>query len=964
MNGGNKKMTVVWEDVISVINLIIPHIVFLGIAIMTILGIVIYAKKFNKKKRRLVRSEAMVAFFMVIILILNLIMTGPLKNLISSSFAKLGTLNEATIANSISTIDNVASEGFVLAKNEDNALPLEDNNVNVFGWSATNPLFGGTGSGSIDTSTSVGIIESLENAGYNINHDLLDLYTEYRIDRPVIDINAGQDWTLPEVPRNQYPLDLIEEAKNFSENAIVVISRSGGEGADLPHDMGAVMDGSFNQGTKYTQASYKDNSDSYNDFTEGQHYLELSQTERDMIELVDENFENVIVVYNGANTFELDWINEYENINGVILAPAPGIYGFNTLGKIFNGDINPSGRTVDTWASDLTRSAVYNNIGSFAYDNVDDVVASAKENWERADGIVGFLNYNEGIYVGYKFYETAAEEGLINYEEEVTLPFGYGLSYTSFEQEITNFEENGNVVNIEVTVRNTGNTAGKETVQLYYTPPYENGGIEKASVNLIRFAKTGQIAPGDQAVIALEFPIEEMAAYDESGDGKYILEQGLYDISLRSDSHTVIANESIEVGQDIIYPNFMESEDVNNKLEFAGGNLNYLSRENGFGNYVEATQGPINFSATEQIEANGTWDLEAHNNPTDKMPITDAENNLELYDLRGVAFDDPLWDDLLDQMNIAEVVNFIAYGGHQLPPIDSLGKVRTLETDGPAGVNSYMTGAFGTGFSSELLLAQTWNTELSSEMGSAIATEFAEFGFSGWYGPSMNIHRSPFGGRNFEYYSEDGYLSGAMAVSAVSAAYDQGVYPFLKHFAFNEQETNRNAMVNTWLNEQSARELYLKPFEMVIKDKEEFDPLAIMSAFNYIGNDWVGSNDNLLNGILRSEWGFEGLVLSDYFGNYGYMDADRAIRGGTDVMLGTAGNEAILTDQSSATSVINMRKAVKNALFTVVNSRAYETNPNAEMPFWQRILYISTSVLVLLLTLWAYYEYRRYQKVE
>lgn len=957
-------MTVVWEDVISVINLIIPHLIFIGIAIIAVIGIMIYAKKFNKKKRRLVRSESVIAFFMVVILIVNLIMTGPLKNLASSSFAQLGSLTEATIANSMSTIDNVASEGFVLAKNEENALPLENDNVNVFGWAATNPLFGGTGSGAIDTSTSIGILESLENAGYNLNQDLLDLYTKYRIDRPVIDINAGQDWTLPEVPRDQYSNDLIEEAQNFSENAIVVISRSGGEGADLPHDMGAVMDGSFDQGTKYTQASYENNSDDYDDFTEGQHYLELTQTERDMIELVDENFENVIVVYNGANTFELGWINEYENINGVILAPAPGIYGFNTLGNIINGEINPSGKTVDTWANDLTQTAVYNNIGSFAYDNVGDVVATAQENWDRADGIVGFLNYNEGIYVGYKFYETADEEGLIDYEEEVTLPFGYGLSFTDFEQEITNFEEDGGVVNVEVTVRNTGDTAGKEVVQLYYTPPYENGGIEKASVNLIRFTKTGEILPGDEAVLELEFPVEAMAAYDESGEGEYILEQGLYNISLRSDSHTVIVDETIEVDEDIIYPNFMESEDVNNKLEFANGDLTYLSRENGFENYEEATQAPTNFSATEPIEANGTWNLEEHNDPNDEMPTTDADNGLELFGLRGVAFDDPLWDDLLDQMNIDEVVNFIAYGGHQTPPIDSLGKARTLETDGPAGVNSYMTGAFGTGFPSELLLAQTWNTELSYEMGGTIASEFAEFGFSGWYGPSMNIHRSPFGGRNFEYYSEDGYLSGEMAVYTVDAAYEQGVYPFLKHFAFNEQETNRNAMVNTWLNEQSARELYLKPFEMVVKEKEEFEPLAIMSAFNYIGNDWVGSNDNLLNGILRGEWGFEGLVLSDYFGNYGYMDADRAIRGGTDVMLGTAGNEAILTDQTSATSVLNMRNAVKNALFTIVNSRAYETNPNAQMPAWQRTLYIITAVLVLFLALWAYYEYRRYQKAE
>ena len=380
-----------------------------------------------------------------------------------------------------------------------------------------------------------------------------------------------------------------------------------------------------------------------------------------------------------------------------------------------------------------------------------------------------------------------------------------------------------------------------------------------------------------------------------------------------------------------------------NKLDFAEGNLTYLSRNNGFENYEEAVKAPEDFELEGEVQGNGTWNPEEYNNPDDVMPATGARNGLNLYDLRGADYDDPRWEELLDQMTVDEMVELIAYGGHQTAAVKSVEKIRTLDTDGPAGLNSITIGAFGTGYCSEILIAQTWNEELAKKAGEGISREFTDFHISGWYAPSMNLHRSAFGGRNFEYYSEDSLLSSKMAFAEVSAAVEQGVYPYIKHLIMNEQETNRNAFLCTWFNEQSARELYLKPFEYCVKNTPS-GKLAVMSSYNYLGTEWAGGCAALLKDILREEWGFQGMVISDYFGNYGYMDADRAVRGGTDLMLGTAGNDAIMTDLS-ATSVIAMRQAAKNIFYVVVNSSAYEEYTPGQIPSWMQLLYIADAVL-------------------
>lgn len=958
------NVEVAWEDVISVIQLAKNHIIVIVAALLCMIGVVVFAKRWEKTKRRFVRLQSVIAFVVVVAVTVNIMLSGALYNTINVVLADTGELSKENEDNSRAIIEEITNEGVVMTKNDDSFLPIAPKKINVFGWASTNPIYGGTGSGTVDASTAVGILDGLENAGFETNQELSDMYVEYRADRPAISINEGQDWTLPEVPIAQYSDEMIQNAKEFSDTAVIVFARTGGEGADLPHDMGAVMDGSYNQGTKYTNALYTNNSEEYADFESGQSYLELSRTEADLVEMVCNEFENVIVIYNGANALELDWTEEYEQIKSVLLCAGAGATGFNALGNIISGEINPSGKTADTWVKDLDQAPYINNIGHFAYTNTQDVEDAAKQAWERADGIVSFVNYTEGIYTGYRFYETAAEEGLINYDDVVMYPFGYGLSYTTFSQEMGELQIAEDAISVDVTVTNTGDTAGKEVVELYYEPPYTNGGIEKASVNLAAFDKTELLEPGQSQTITLTFNIEDMASYDTYGEGAYVLEEGEYEISLRSDSHNVIDTKTYTLDKKIVYSESNTHADdlvaAENKLEFAEGNVTYLSRENGFANYEEAIKAPENFELDGEVQGNGTWNPEEYNNSEDEMPETGARNGLELYDLRGADYDDPRWEELLDQMTVDEMVELIAYGGHQTAEIRSVRKIRTLDTDGPAGLNSPTIGAFGTGYCSEILIAQTWNEDLAAKAGEGISKEFNDFNITGWYAPSMNLHRSAFGGRNFEYYSEDSLLSSKMALAEVEAAVAQGIYPYIKHFVMNEQETNRNALLCTWFNEQSARELYLKPFEYCVKNTPS-GKLALMSSYNYLGTEWAGGSTVLLKDILRGEWGFEGMVISDYFGNYGYMDADRAVRGGTDLMLATAGNDAIMTDLS-ATSVIAMREAAKNIFYVVVNSTAYEDYTPGQIPFWMQIMYVVDGILAVLLVLAEIFLVRKYWK--
>ena len=766
----------------------------------------------------------------------------------------------------------------------------------------------------------------------------------------------AQDWTLPEPTADSYSDDLMNNAKEFSDTAMVVITRVGGEGADLPVDV--------------SQVTYTNNSDEYNDFEPGEHYLQLSQTERNMLDLVCGNFDNVVVVYNGANAMELGFINEYEQIKGALWCPGTGQSGFNSLGSILSGEINPSAKTSDTFVADLTATPTWNNFGIMYYDNMDEFnVVSVGATGEEEVSTPSFVNYVEGIYVGYKFYETAAAEGLINYDETVVYPFGYGLSYTTFTQEMGEITESDGTISFDVTVTNTGDAAGKDVVEVYYNPPYTNGGIEKAAANLIAFEKTATLEPGASEVVTITFNAEDMASYDYQNALGYVLEAGDYEISINSDSHTVLDSQTYNVPETITYSGenarSTDAQTASNAFDYAAGEVTYLSRADGFANYAEATAEPATYTMPEDQKEtfinNSNYDPTAYNNEEDEMPTTGADNGLELADLRGADYDDAQWDELLDQMSVEDMDALIALGGYQTNSVSSINKVQTIDCDGPASINNNFTGTGSVGFPSAVMIANTWSTDIANAFGQSIGKMADEMGVSGWYAPAMNIHRSAFAGRNFEYYSEDGLLSGKMAANAIIGANEYGVYAYMKHFALNDQESNRLSMLCTWSNEQAIREIYLKPFELAVK---EGGTGAVMSSFNYIGTHWAGGSSALLQTVLRDEWGFQGFVLTDYFGVYGYMNSDQAIRNGTDCMLVAYDTETNhVKDQTSATGVQAMRQACKNILYTVVNSRAYDpANLETGLMGWQIaaiVIDVVFAAVIIVLEVAAISKFRR-----
>ena len=542
----------------------------------------------------------------------------------------------------------------------------------------------------------------------------------------------------------------------------------------------------------------------------------------------------------------------------------------------------------------------------------------------------------------------------------VQYPFGYGLSYTTFEQKISHFEENDDGFTVAVTVTNTGEVAGKDVVELYYNPPYTNGGIEKSAVNLIDFGKTQVIEPGESETVEFTVSAEDMASFDTYGAGRYVLESGDYEISIRSDAHTVLDECTYTVDNTITYDesNPRSSDENVATVQFSdaeGDEVEYLSRADGFANYDTATAVPDNYTMDEERKANykniSNYDIESMNDDSDTMPTTGVSNGLVLADLRGLDYDDSKWDELLDEMSVSDMSSLISGGGYQTAAVDSIEKVSTTDNDGPANIYNNYTGAAGNAYPSEVMLANTWNKELAKAMGESIGKEADELDVSGWYAPGMNIHRSAFGGRNFEYYSEDSILSGYMAAAEIQGANKYGVYSYIKHFALNDQETNRIYQMCTWANEQSIREIYLKPFEIAIKDGNSG---AVMIGHNYIGDKWTGASYALCTTVLRDEWGFNGLLSTDMFCGYGYYDADIAIRSGVDSMLNPMGFEdANVTDTSSATSVTAMRNSCHHILYTVVNSRAYnDENMVYHMVLWKQIMIgVDAGIAILLILL-------------
>lgn len=908
-------ISVEMEDVLAVLQLCKPYII--GIIAALVIGIVIMiaCRRMSRGKRFLIRGEAAIAMVLAVVVCVNMICFGPMSTLIGLATGN-GTLSDETNEEAAEVAEEIMEDGIVLLKNE-SLLPLnETKKLNIFGWESINPAYGGAGSGGInDLYDIVSLNQGLENAGFSINQELVDFYNNYGADNPEMSIQK-QSWTLPEPPVDTYSDELIKSAKEYSDVAVVVLSRKAGEGHnDIPMDV--------------RKAAYDNNSDEYDDFPDGEHYLQLSQTERDMVDMVCSNFDNVIVVYNGANQFELGFADEYPQIKSVVWCPGTGNVGFNALGKVFSGEVNPSGKTPDTFIYDMTTAPWWNNAEKTEYTNLADMAVEGMNAGTAQVYAPAFTNYVEGIYVGYKYYETAAQEGAIDYDKTVQYPFGYGLSYTEFEQKMGELEEKDGQISVDVEVTNTGDVAGKDVVEVYYKPPYTNGGIEKSSANLIEFAKTNLLQPGESQTVTVTFSIEDMASYDENNAKAYVLEKGDYVISINSDSHTVLDQKTYTADKDIVYKgeNKRASDDTaaTNVFEDAKGDVTYLSRADHFANYEEATAAPAFAELGEpyvsEYHLNSNFDKTTYLNDEDVMPTTGADNGLTLADMRDADYDDPRWEKLLDQLTVDEMANMIAMAGYQTAAMDSVGKVATLDFDGPAAINNNFTGVGSIGFPIEVVVASTWNKELAQAWGECMGKISQEMGAEGWYAPGMNTHRTAFGARNYEYFSEDGVLAGNMGAKAVEGARKYGVYSYIKHFALYEGNAK---MVSVWSNEQAIREIYLKPFEISVK---QGGANAVMVSWSFLGDKWTGESSNLMNTVLRDEWGFRGMALTDFFRNngHGFMNADAALANGVDAMLSTFnGEENNVANPEHPTAVLQMRNACKNVMYTVVSSWAYD----------------------------------------
>ncbi|WP_344230896.1 glycoside hydrolase family 3 protein [Microbacterium binotii] len=880
--------------------------------------------------------------------------------------------NEEAKSASSELVEEIAGEGMTLVKNN-GTLPLAAGAVTLLGRGAADPVYGGSGSGTADTRTAVNIKAGIENGGFTVNGTVYDQLAAFAEANPaaeggrtniVMDKPEESNYNIGEMPVADYSQASRDSFAEFPDAAIVVIGRAGGEGGDLATNM-----------EKWDERAEP-----------GQHQLELNADEKDLLELAKSQFENVIVVVNASTSMELGPLQDDEGIDGIILAGSPGVNGFNALGPILSGDINPSGRTVDVFSRDFTADPTFVNFGDFAYTNVDDAY---------------FVDYEEGIYVGYRYYETAAVEGFIDYDQAVVYPFGYGLSYTSFDKAITG-QRLGDVdgdISVDVSVTNTGAVAGKDVVQLYYTAPYTPGGVEKSSVVLGAFAKTSLLEPGASETVTLTVPVEEMASYDSTGDGAYVLDAGVYEIKVQNDSHTIAAGTApitYTVDEKVTYTEGRASDETaaTNHFEdvtaaFSEGKVTALSRADFAGTFPKAPEG-ADFEASEATIADfAPYDAAAAAaaDTDSEAPVWGADGNVSLVDMRGLAYDDPKWDALLDQLTLDEVVDMLTSGAYNTAGLPDIGKIRTNDLDGPAGFSSFINPDLwtGTAFPSEYLLGQTWNVELANAMGVAIGNEALTMGANGWYAPAANLHRSPFAGRNFEYYSEDPVLSGALATAAVDGALTKGVYSFTKHFAMNDQETNRvnGNGIATWATEQTIREIYLKPFEMIVKNASgelsyydadgtkqtaEIGATAMMSSFNRIGGTWAGGSAALMHDVLRGEWGFTGFVITD-FNLYPYMYVDEAWAArGTDHMLTFAGMKTV-EDTESAFAQSNIRYAAHNLLYTVANSNAVNgMAPGATLTYqpaaWEIWITVGTVVLALLVAagvVWIIVRVRRHR---
>lgn len=853
--------------------------------------------------------------------------------------------------------ETIQSEGSVLLMNKDHALPMRNiANVTLFGTTSVDFIYGGSGAGSISTLGVPNLKEAFDNYGIKVNQTVWDLYntgagSKYRR-------NAGRTYKVGEAPATIFTDSVKNSFKEYSDAAIVVIGRTGMEGGDLALST---------------------------DEDPSKHSLELSQNEIDTIKTAKEGgFGKVIVLLNTLNAMELNQLEEL-GVDACLWIGAGGQFGINAIPKMIKGDLYPSGHLVDTYAKDALSAPAMKNYGSYEFNNIN----KGK-----------YVTYNEGIYVGYKYYETRYEDKVLNqgnagtytYTDEVLYPFGHGLSYTTFETTDYSMSTTDTGFDFSVTIKNTGGYKGKEVAQIYLQSPYTDydkaNGVEKASVQLVGFAKTKELDPGKSDTVKIHVDKKDLASYDYKKAKTYILDQGEYLFSTGNNAHDALNNilahkgKTTQDGMDAngnaklvktftqstldtnIYADENGENKVTNQLDAADlskydSSIKYLSRSNWtdtFPKTYESSEGSRKIDApqaiVEQFEVpTVTEDESKYTMPTFET-IDETIGKLSLVNLNGKEFDSPYWDTLLNQMSAKEMYDLCRVGGYSTKTVTSINKPQTIDKDGPAGISSTLVGGKGAfGYPVEVVISSSYNLDIAKRVGELVGEDGYYTKTSGWYAPSMNIHRTQFSGRNFEYYSEDGVLSGLFGATMVEACQRKGLYAYIKHFAFNDQETNRGG-VATFLNEQAAREIYLKPFEITI---EKGDAHGVMAAMNRVGATWVGHSKNLMTNILRNEWGFKGMVITDQasFPTSYIGDFRPTLVAGVDLMLNT--NEDLWKIdgyESSPMYMTYLRNATHRILYAVANSNAMN-GLTADMKFvpimptWQKWMITADVVLGL-----------------
>lgn len=854
----------------------------------------------------------------------------------------------------------LAEEGFVLLKNENAALPMNKGaRISVFSKNSVNLSYGGSGSGGFDTSNNKNLYESLNDAGFVTNPTLKRFYESSQsgsvrtANSSDLDNGDNQKIATAETPQNKYTDAVRNSYADYSDAALVVITRIGGEGFDLPRYQG----------------------DSEGAVSVDSHYLELDQNEIDLLTAVtDGTFKRVVVVFNTPSSFEATFLKDSayaafaDKIDAAVWIGFTGSNGITALGEILNGDVNPSGRLVDTWAADFTKNPSFVNFGTGCLPDTTD---------KYDGGMYYSVDYEEGIYVGYRYYETRGEtDGEDWYNANVVYPFGYGLSYTTFDWTVGDVSaseiELGTTITVPVTVKNTGSVAGKEVVQLYASAPYTLGGIEKAHKVLVGFAKTKLLQPGESETVTVSFDPYSAASYDyrdanSNGFSGYELEAGEYTLYVSRNAHESEKAIALKLAADVQIATdpTTDSEVVNrytdseNFLDSDWQLDTMLSRADWEGTW------PTPQTAQQHAGTDRLYEeirSEEHNNPTDfdseEYPWFGEEPTLTLRDLLPsaeaegyepvVSYDDERWEELMMGCDEEEMIALINNGAYHTLAMESVGLPATIHGDGPSGFTCFMSKEQVNGtcqYVSEPVMASTWNINLMNELGEAIGEE-GTIGdkatgqpYSSIYAPGVNIHRSPFGGRCSEYFSEDPFISGMMGAAEVQGIQSRGVLPTVKHFVANEQETHRSIGGDlSWLSEQALREIYLKPFEYTVKLGET---RGIMTSFNRIGTRWTGGDYRLLTEILRNEWGFNGLVICDFNTIPQYMIPRMMFYAGGSIDLATQ-QSAMWTDcdSSDAGDAIVLMRAVKDVMYALVNSNAM----NAEVigynpPIWQEYLH-------------------------